>query len=213
MPDTGQESEEKMKNNNDEFVTVLQGKSVREMAQRLVTGKYTIEKVSLNRYKVIEGENVPGQAYTLLNRRSFVLLDKELYKLQARQNPLAFAIEKALDGEQLIFTIKKEYIDNIPVKLLVRTLSQAKVKLVDVYTTGISYLVKIDLVKSMSERELTEHEQYIADMFKNAGVYIAKKKTSDNQYNPEKPAETLALPPAETDCDVVNTTAKEIPAK
>ena len=89
---------------DDKFVTVLQGKLLREMAQRLLTGKFTIEKLSLNRYKVIEGEN---DNYTLINRRSFVLLDKELYKLQAKENPLAVGIEKALDSDALEFCVRK----------------------------------------------------------------------------------------------------------
>ena len=93
-----------------EFVTVLQGKQVREMALRLVNGSYRIEKQAINRYRVYAGQ---CEDYTLINRRSFVLLDKELYKLQARQNPLAFAIEKALDNDALEFCIDKESVDKI----------------------------------------------------------------------------------------------------
>ena len=193
-----------MQNEKKEFVMSLQGKSLREFAQKLVNGKYRIEQQSLNRYRVYEG---PSNDYTLINRRSFVLLDKELYKLQSRENPLAFAIERALDCEQLIFTINKDFIDNMPIKLITRTLSQAKVTLVNVYTTGISYMLKIALVQSISERELTENEEHIKYMFTNAGVYIVKKR--DKQDNPEKPA----LPAPEEIPQAVDTTAETIPTK
>ena len=196
-----QESEEKMKEK--EFVTVLQGKSVREFAQRLVTGKYTIEQVTLNRYKVTEGVNTPEQQYTLINRRSFVLLDKELYKLQARENPLAFAIERTLDNDLLTFCIAKAAIDAMPVKLIARTLSSAKVTLESVKTSKAvsNYLVTIALIPSVSERSLTEREKEIVAMFQRANAAAG---------NPE--TEMQALPVPET----VDTTAKEletIPAK
>lgn len=186
--------------NNDEFVTVLQGKSVREMAQRLVTGKYTIEKVTLNKYKVIEGENVPGQAYTLLNRRSFVLLDKELYRIQARENQLQAGIEKALDSNKLELTVRKSLIDVMNFKLIARTFSSAKVRLENVTTYLDNYIIKLSLVESISERALTDKEKDIAEMFQRANE------------SAKKPAETLVLPPAEN--TVVDTTATEvIPAK
>ena len=186
-----------------EFVTVLQGKMVREFAQKLVTGKYTIEKVSLNRYKVIEGENVPGQAYTLINRRSFVLLDKELYKLQSRQNPLAFAIERTLDNDLLTFCISKASIDAMPLKLIARTFSSAKVALESVKTskTVSNYLITISLIPAVSERSLTEREKDIAAMFQRANAAAGNTET-----------EMPALPPPETPA-AVDTTAKEIPAK
>ena len=201
---SGKKAKRKMQNEKKEFVVTLQGKYLREFAQKLVTGKYTIEMQSLNRYRVYCG---PNNDYTLINRRSFVLLDKELYRIQSRENPLAAAIERALDTEQLIFTINKEFIDKMPVKLIARTLSQAKVKLTNVYTTGISYLLKIELVQSISERELNTNEQAIKSMFTNAGVYIAKKR--DKQDNPETPA----LPAPETTADAVDTTAETIPTK
>ena len=203
MPISGKKVRKKM-NKEQEFVTVLQGKYLREFAQRLITGKYTIEKVTLNRYKVIEGENVPGQNYTLINRRSFVLLDKELYKIQSRENPLAFAIERALDNDALTFCIDKASVDKMPVKLITKTLSSAKVELenVSINATGNNYLLTISLVKSVSERALTENEQNIAEMFRNAIASAAGTTETEMQ----------ALPAPET----VETTAKEletIPAK
>ena len=155
-----------------EFVTVLQGKMVREFAQRLVTGYYRIEQKSLNRYQVYAG---PGDGYTLINRRSFVLLDKELYKLQARENPLAFAIEKALDNNTLDLCVSKESIDAMPVKLLARTFSSAKVALesVAINETGNNYLLTIALIQSVSERSLTEREKELAAMFQRATAAVA----------------------------------------
>ena len=149
----------------EEFVTVLQGKSVREMAQRLITGKYSIEKVSLNRYKVIEGEN---NNYTLINRRTFVLLDKEIYKLQARTNPIAACIEVALNNNALHFCVRKAAIDSLSVKLITRTFAQAKVTIVDVSTYQDNYIIRFELIESVSERALNEREKTIAAMFKNA---------------------------------------------
>ena len=61
-------------NKEQKFVTVLQGKSVREFAQRLVNSSYRIEQQSLNSYRVYEAQ---GNDYKLINRRYFVLLDKE----------------------------------------------------------------------------------------------------------------------------------------
>ena len=189
-----------MKNEKKELVMQLQGKSLREMAQRLVNSSYRIEQKSLNRYKVYESQ---GNDYTLINRRSFVLLDKEIYRLQARENPLAFAIEKALDNDALTFCISKAAIDAMPVKLLYRTFSSAKVTLssVTINATGNCYLLTIALVKAISERDLTENEQAISEMFQRANA------TAGNQVTPE----TKALPPPET--SAVDTTAKEIPAK
>lgn len=189
----------------DNFVTVLQGKALREYAQRLVTSKFSIEKVSLNRYRVYEGAN---NDYTLINRRSFVLLDKELYKIQTRENPLAFAIERALDNDALTLCISKDAVDKMPVKLLVKTLSSAKVTLesVTINATGNNYLLTIALVKSVSERSLTEREKDIANMFRNANAAAGNPET-------EMPAKTLVLPPPET-AQAVDTTATEvIPAK
>ena len=133
-----QESEEKMKEK--EFVTVLQGKYLREYAQKLSSGSYRIEKQSLNRYRVYE---TSCNDYTLINRRSFVLLDKELYKLQARQNPLAAGIERALDNNTLDLCISKASIDAMQIKLIARTFSSAKVALEKVATneTGNNYLL------------------------------------------------------------------------
>ena len=188
-----------------EFVTVLQGKYLREYAQRLITGKYTIEQLSLNRYKVIEGENTPEQQYTLINRRSFVLLDKELYKLQSRENPLAFAIERALDNDALTFCIDKASVDKMPVKLLARTFSSAKVALesVTINAGGNNYIITIELVKSVSERDLTQKELEIAE-------YFIKATTNAAAGNPE--TEKPALPAPET-VETIDTTATVIPAK
>ena len=194
-----------MQNEKKEFVMQLQGKSVREFAQRLVTGKYTIEQLSLNRYKVIEGVNTPGQQYTLINRRSFVLLDKELYKIQARQNPLAAGIEKALDSNKLEFTVRKSLIDAMNFKLIARTFSSAKVRLENVTSYIENYIIKLSLIESVSERALTEREKEIVTMFKRANANAA----AGNQVTPETPV----LPAPETACDVVDTTAKEIPSK
>ena len=181
-----------------EFVVSLQGKALREYAQRLVNCSYRIEQQGLNRYRVYEAQ---GEDYTLLNRRSFVLLDKELYRLQARENPLAYAIEKSLDNNDLTVCISKASIDALPVKLIARTLSSAKVALesVTINATGNCYLLTIALVKAISERDLTEREKELAAMFQRAAA-----------GNPE--TETKALPVPET----VETTAKEveeIPAK
>ena len=196
MPISGKKVKKKMQNEKKEFVTVLQGKSVREFAQRLVNGAYRIEKQSLNRYKVYE---TSCNDYTLINRRSFVLLDKELYKLQARENPLAFAIEKALDDDLLTFCISKASIDTMPVKLIARTFSSAKVTLEGVKTSkaGSNYLLTIALVKAISERDLTQKELEIAEIFIKANE-IANAAAG----NPE----TTALPAPET----VETTAKTV---
>ena len=199
MPEkTGQKVSMKMK--EQEFVVSLQGKSVREFAQRLVNSSYRIEQKSLNRYLVYEGQ---GEDYTLINRRSFVLLDKEIYRIQARENPLAFAIERALDNDLLTFCISKASIDAMPVKLIYRTFSNSKVTLesVTVNQAGNCYLLTIALVKSVSERDLTERETEMAAMFQRANA------TAGNQDNPETPA----LPAPET--TAVDTTAKTIQAK
>ena len=189
-----------------EVVMQLQGKALREFAQRLVNGAYRIEKQSLNRYKVYE---TSCNDYTLINRRSFVLLDKELYKIQARQNPLAAGIEKALDNNTLNLCISKESIDAMPVKLIARTFSSAKVELesVTINTTGNCYLLTIALVKSVSERDLTQEELEIAEIFIAANTTAA---AAGKQVTPETPA----LPAPETSTNAaVDTTAKEIPAK
>ena len=164
-------------NKEQEFVMQLQGKSLREYAQKLLTGKFTIEKLSLNRYKVIEGSN-NAQAYTLINRRTFILLDKELYKIQARENPLAAGIEKALDADALEFTVCKPAIDNLGFKLISRTLSSAKVRLDHVHVKLDNYIIRFSLVESVSERCLTEHEKEIAAMFTNANATNVKENTA-----------------------------------
>ena len=184
-------------NKEQEFVVSFQGKALREFAQRLVTGKFTIERQSLNRYKVIEGVNTPEQQYTLINRRSFVLLDKEIYKLQARQNPLAFAIEKALDDDALEFCISKESVDKMPVKLIARTFSSAKVALENVVLKLDNYIIRFALVPAVSERDLTQKEMEIAE-------YFIQANTSANAGNPEK---------QETPAETIDTTAKEVQAK
>ena len=188
-------------NKEQEFVTVLQGKLLREFAQRLVPGKFTIEKVSLNRYKVIEGEN---NDYTLINRRSFVLLDKELYRIQSRENPLAAAIERALDNDALEFCIDKAVVDKMPVKLLYRTFLSAKVTLENVLLKMDNYIIRFKLVPAVSERDLTQKELEIAE-------YFIQANTAANSGNPE--TEKHALPvPSET-AAAVDTTATVIPTK
>ena len=183
-----------------EFVTVLQGKFLREYAQKLVNSSYRIEQKSLNRYQVYAG---PGDDYTLINRRSFVLLDKELYKIQARQNPLAAGIEKALDADALEVTVRKSAIDSMPVKLIARTFSFAKVCIENVVLKADNYIIRFTLLPAVSERDLTQKELEIAE-------YFIKANTDAAAGNPE--TETPALPPPET----VDTTAKEletVPAK
>ena len=193
-----QESEEKMK--EQEFTVTLQGKYLREYAQKLISGSYRIEQQGMNRYRVYEG---PSDDYTLINRRSFVLLDKELYKLQARENQLAYAIEKALDNDALTFCIDKASVDKMPVKLLYRTFSSAKVALekVTINATGNNYLLTIALVKSVSERDLTERETELAAMFQRANA-IANANGTEMQ----------ALPAPET-VDSTAKTVETIPAK
>ena len=183
-----------------EFVTVLQGKSVREMAQRLVNESYRIERKSLNRYKVYEAQ---GEDYTLINRRSFVLLDKELYKLQSRQNPLAAGIEKALDADALEFTVRKSAIDKMPVKLIAKTFAYSKVSIENVLLKTDNYIIRFTLVPSVSEQDLTEKELAIAE-------YFIKANTAAAAGNPE--TEMQALPAPET-VNTTATTVEVIPAK
>ena len=182
-----------------EMVTRLQGKSVREFAARMVTGAYKIEREALNRYRVYEApvNNVPEPAF-LLDRRSFVLLDKELYRLQARENPLAAGIEKALDNNALQFYVRKASIDAMNAKLLAKTFTQAKVTLENVATYRDNYIIRFALVESVSERALTEKEQAIFNLFQNAQ---------------EIAPTALELPAPETTDDAVDTTVKEIPEK
>ena len=199
------ESEFKM----EKAITILKGKQIREMAQRLTAGNFRIEKKSLNLYAVFEGKETPDQTpFMYVNRTVFVRLDSEIYKIQARQNQLAFAIEKALDDDLLTFCIDKASIDAMPVKLIAKTFSTAKVTLesVTINATGNNYLLTISLIKSVSERDLTQKELEIAE-------YFIKANESAAAGNPEKPAETPALPAPETACDVVDTTSKVIPAK
>ena len=198
MPYQGKKESKKM-NREQEMVTVLQGKAVREFAQRLVTGKYAIEQLTLNRYKVIGVYDGPGNDYTLIDRRSFVLLDKEIYRLQAKENPLAAGIEKALDNNALQFYVRKASIDALSIKLIARTFSLSKVNLENVTTYLDNYVIRFSLVESVSERSLTEREKAIAAMFQRA---------EEVNLDPE----SLQLPPAET-AQAVDTTAKEIPAK
>ena len=197
MPDIGQEREKEMK----EMVTRLQGKSVREMANRLMTGNFKIEKEAINRYRVYEApvNNVPEPAF-LIDRRSFVLLDKELYKLQARENPLAACIELALNNNALHFCVRKASIDAMNAKLIAKTFTQAKVTIVDVSTYRDNYIIRFELIESVSERALTEKEQAIFDLFKNA---------QEVNLDPE----SLQLPAPETTDGIVDTTAKVIPEK
>ena len=189
-------------------ITILKGKAIREVAKRLTAGKFRIEKENLNRYAVFEGTETPDQVPSMyLNRVCFIRLDSEIYKIQSRSNPLAFAIDRALDNDDLTVCISRSEIDNLPVKLLARTFSSAKVILdgVSLNATGNCFLLRLSLVKSVSERDLTEREKDIAEMFRNAIAAAGNPEA-------EKTAETLLLPPAET----VNTTAKTVetvPAK
>ena len=186
------------------MVTRLQGKVVREFAQRLITGTYKIEREALNRYRVYEApvNNVPEPTF-VIDRRSFVLLDKELYRLQARENPLAAGIELALDAGALEFTIRKSAIDKMPVKLIAKTFSIAKVCLENVLLKADNYIIRFTLVPAVSERDLTDKEKDIAAMFQRA-----------NAGNPETetPVKTMILPAPETTA-AVDTTAKVIPEK
>lgn len=187
-------------------ITILKGKAIREMAQRLTSGTFRIEKETLNRYAVYDSVETPDQTPAMyLNRVCFLRLDCEIYKIQSRENPLAFAIEKALDNDVLTVCITRQAIDNLPVKLLARTISSAKVTLesVTVNQTGNCYLLTISLVKSVSERALTEKEHTIAEMFQRANSAAG---------NPETEMQALP-PPPETFPETIDTTAKEIPAK
>ena len=195
----GKKAKKKMQNEKKEFVTVLQGKSVREMAKKLITGSYRIEKQSLNRYRLYAG---PGEDYTLINRRSFVLLDKEIYRIKARENPLAFAIEKALDADALTFCISKYAIDSLPVKLIAKTFAYSKVCIENVVLKADNYIIRFTLVPAVSELDLTQKELKIAEFFVKANEIAAAAG------NPETPA----LPAPET-VETIATTAKEIPAK
>ena len=183
-----------------EMVTRLQGKVLREFAERLITGTWKIEKESLNRYRVFEGPANSIPAPTLvIDRRSFVLLDKELYRSQARENPLAACIELALNNNALHFCVRKEAIDAMNAKLIARTFASAKVTPVDVSTYRDNYIIRFELIESVSERALTEKEQAIFDLFKNA-----------EEVNLD--IEPTELPSPETTA-AVDTTAKVIPEK
>ena len=190
----------------DKEITILKGKAIREIAQRLTSGKFRIERETLNRYAVFEGNETPDQAPVMyLNRVCFIRLDSELYKLQSRQNPLAFAIERALNNDALEFCIDKSSVDKMPIKLIAKTFSSAKVVLESVKTskTVSNYLLTIALVPAVSERSLTEREKEIAEIFIKANANAAAG-------TPE--TETRALPGRET-ATAVDTTAKVIPAK
>lgn len=190
----------------EKVITIFRGKQIREMAERLTAGTFRIEKETLNRYAVYDSVETPDQAPAMyLNRIGFVRFDAEIYKIQARKNPLAFAIERSLDNDALEFCIDKASVDKMPVKLIARTFSSAKVTLesITVNQTGNCYLLTISIVKSVSERDLTEKEQDIASMFQRANA------AAGNQVTPETPA----LPAPETSSASVDTTATEIPAK
>lgn len=188
---------------NTEFVTVLQGKAVRETAVRLINGTWKIERESLNRYRVYEApvNHVP-ESTMVINRRSFVLLDKEIYRLQARENPLASGIEKALDADSLEFTIRKSAVDKMPVKLIARTFSIAKVAIENVLIKADNYIIRFTLIPTISERDLSQKELEVAEIF------IQANTNAGNQVTPETPAL-----PAPEETAQVDTTAKVIPAK
>ena len=184
-------------------ITILKGKAIREQAKRLTAGSFRIERETLNRYAVYEGSETPDQAPSLyLNRTTFVRLDAEIYKIQSRENPLAFAIERALDNDALDLCISKASIDAMPVKLIARTFSSAKVSLesVTVNQACNNYLLTIALVPSVSERSLTEREKEIAEIF-------IKANESGGAGNPE--TEKPALAALET-ATAVDTTATEV---
>ena len=200
-----QESEEKM-NNDKEMVMYLQGKAVREMANRLIAGNFKIEKEAINRYRVYEApiNNVPEPVF-LIDRRSFVLLDKEIFRLQAKDNPLAAAITTSLDNNVLELHVSKKRIDLMPAKLICKTFSFAKVipESVKLSESKVNYIIKLALIPSVSERALTEREKEIVAMFQRANANAAAGNTE---------TEMQALPVPET----VDTTAKTvevIPAK
>ena len=189
----------------DKAITILRGKQIREIAQRLTAGKFRIERETLNRYAVFEGTETPDQEPVMyLNRICFVRLDCEIYKIQSRQNPLAAGIEKALDNDSLTFCVDKASVDAMPVKLIAKTFSSAKVALesVTINATSNNYMLTIALVKSVSERALTENEMALAAMFQRANANAAG--------TPE--TETKALPAPET-VDVTAKTVETIPAK
>ena len=186
-------------------ITILKGKAIREMAAKLTAGSFRIEQENLNRYAVYEGSETPDQKPSMyLNRICFVRLDCEIYKIQARENPLAFAIERALDNDTLEFCIDKSSVDKMPVKLLEKTFSSAKVTLesVTINATGNNYLLTIALVKAVSERDLTERETELAAMFQRANAAAAG--------NPETKAKALPVPETAA---AVDTTATVIQVK
>ena len=97
----------------------------------------------------------------------------------------------------------------MPVKLVARTFSSAKVTLssVTINATGNNYLLTIELVQSVSERDLTQKEMELAELFIKANT---NDNANTNAGNPE--TEIPALPAPET-ATAVDTTAKVIPAK
>ena len=198
-------AESEQKKMNDVTLTMIKGKEIRELAKQLTAGTFRIEKKSLNLYAVFEGKETPDQKPSMyLNRICFVRLDCEIYKILSRSNPLAFAIEKALDNDALTFCIDKALVDKMPVKLLYRTFSSAKVTLSSVtINAGGNYIITIELVKSVSERDLTQKELEIAE-------YFIKANTNASAGNPK--TEMQALPAPET-ASAVDTTAKVIPEK
>ena len=187
-----------------EEVMFLQGKSVREMANRLITGNFKIEKEAINRYRVYEApaNSVPEPVF-VIDRRSFVLLDKEIFRLQAKDNPLSAAITTSLDNNILEVHVSKARIDLMPAKLICKTFSFAKVmpESVKLSESKVNYIIKLSLIPSVSERSLTENETAIVTMFVNANTAADNPKT-----------EMQALPVPET-AQTVDTTAKEIPKK
>ena len=192
----------------DKEITILKGKAIREIAQRLTSGKFRIERETLNRYAVFEGNETPDQAPVMyLNRVCFVRLDCEIYKIQARQNPIAAGIEKALDNDSLEFCISKNTVDKMQVKLIARTFSSAKVAIENVSIKMDNYIIHFTLVPSVSERDLTQKELEIAEYFIKANTDANANAAAGT---PE--TETKALPEPET-ATAVDTTAKVIPAK
>ena len=137
------------------------------------------------------------------NRRSFVLLDKELYKLQAKENQLAFAIERALDNDALEFCISKASVDKMPVKLIARTFTSAKVALENVILKLDNYIIRFVLVPAVSERELTQKEIEIAEYFIQANT---NANTNATAGHPETEKTAIPLP----ENTVVDTTAKTV---
>ena len=105
MPISGKKVSLKMKNNNDEFVTVLQGKYLREYAQRLATGKFTIEKDHWRVLKEIMGMDKDDKSrIELVNKPDNFILTAETAKeynmvITTQPNPIVLRNVKKVLGD------------------------------------------------------------------------------------------------------------------